>query len=448
MRAGMRLGEALSRCPALALVPPDPERAAERLGAGRSAARGDRRRRSSPSGPARRSSRPTGCAALWGEPERRAGAQRRGRSAIARRGWIGGRPDALLRATPPRSAAPARAGAAARSSPPARRARLPRRPPGRAPARSPRRRVGRARRWPTRSSGSGSRRWASWRRCRADAVADRFGPLGLRALRLARGEDDAAAAPPARTRSCVEALELPEAAAGEQLERALELLVDRLLAAPGAARPHAARAAARGAARRRRRLADRGRCCGRPTRRPRAAAAGAGPKLEELPGAGRRRWRCGRSSSGPAAGEQLELTPPAEERRRERLGEAVRQVRAAAGPDAVLRVLEVDPASRVPERWAMLTPFPRRALTPRLRPGLRRSTRPRRRRGRGRRPTACPRRGRRCRGRGGPRGVAGRGPLVDAEPAAPPLLRARRSPTAAAVVVFREPRAALVRAAA
>ena len=30
MRAGMRLGEALSRCPELVLVPPDPGRAAER----------------------------------------------------------------------------------------------------------------------------------------------------------------------------------------------------------------------------------------------------------------------------------------------------------------------------------------------------------------------------------------------------------------------------------
>jgi protein ImuB len=43
--------------------------------------------------------------------------------------------------------------------------------------------------------------------------------------------------------------------------------------------------------------------------------------------------------------------------RRARLREAVRQARAAAGPDAALRVLEVDPASRVPERRAVLAPF-------------------------------------------------------------------------------------------
>ena len=37
-----------------------------------------------------------------------------------------------------------------------------------------------------------------------------------------------------------------------------------------------------------------------------------------------------------------------------RLREAVRQARAAAGPDAALRVLAVDPDSRVPERRAVL----------------------------------------------------------------------------------------------
>ena len=33
-------------------------------------------------------------------------------------------------------------------------------------------------------------------------------------------------------------------------------------------------------------------------------------------------------------------------------------MRATAGAGALLRVLEVDGASRVPERWTMLTPFP------------------------------------------------------------------------------------------
>ena len=63
------------------------------------------------------------------------------------------------------------------------------------------------------------------------AIADRFGETGLRALRMARGEDE-----PLRPRrpheDLVERLELPEAISGPQLERALALLVDRLLANP------------------------------------------------------------------------------------------------------------------------------------------------------------------------------------------------------------------------
>ena len=55
------------------------------------------------------------------------------------------------------------------------------------------------------------------------------------------------------------------------------------------------------------------------------------------------------------AGEALFEDGAAE--RRARLREAVGQARAAAGPDAALRVLAIDPDSRVPERRAVLTPF-------------------------------------------------------------------------------------------
>jgi protein ImuB len=64
-----------------------------------------------------------------------------------------------------------------------------------------------------------------------DAVADRFGRAGIRARALARGEDI-----PLRPRPLAEALaaelELPDAVSGPQLERALELLIARLLAHP------------------------------------------------------------------------------------------------------------------------------------------------------------------------------------------------------------------------
>ena len=69
------------------------------------------------------------------------------------------------------------------------------------------------------------------RSCR-DAVADRFGRLGLRALRLARGGDEPLRPRPVREAIAVE-LELPEAVSGQRLERALELLISRLLAHDG-----------------------------------------------------------------------------------------------------------------------------------------------------------------------------------------------------------------------
>jgi protein ImuB len=60
---------------------------------------------------------------------------------------------------------------------------------------------------------------------------------------------------------------------------------------------------------------------------------------------------------GPPAGDQRGLLDDPVEARTARLREAIRQARAVAGPDAALRVLEVDPESRFPERRAVLTPF-------------------------------------------------------------------------------------------
>src|SRR5207244_3205026 len=60
---------------------------------------------------------------------------------------------------------------------------------------------------------------------------------------------------------------------------------------------------------------------------------------------------------GPPGGDQRALLDDSARRRRARLREAVRQARAAAGPDAALRILAADPDSRVPERRAVLTPF-------------------------------------------------------------------------------------------
>jgi protein ImuB len=81
------------------------------------------------------------------------------------------------------------------------------------------------------------------------------------------------------------------------------------------------------------------------------------PKLAELP-APASALGLRALALGPAGGEQPALARGERERRRERIGEAVRQARAAAGSEAILRVLEVDPGSRVPERRLTLTPYP------------------------------------------------------------------------------------------
>jgi protein ImuB len=60
---------------------------------------------------------------------------------------------------------------------------------------------------------------------------------------------------------------------------------------------------------------------------------------------------------GPPASGQRALEDEPAAARTARLREAIRQARATAGPDAALRVLEIDPDSRVPERRAVLTPF-------------------------------------------------------------------------------------------
>ena len=186
------------------------------------------------------------------------------------------------------------------------------------------------------------------------AIADRFGEAGLRALRMARGAGE-----PLRPRRAheelVERLELPEAISGPQLERALALLVDRLLARPER----------RGRSLRRLRLGARlaGGGSWRSTAALRRASADPVrlrlallPKLDELPGpAASLSLRA--LETGPPASDQAALDESARRDRRRRLAEAVRQARAVAGKNAVLRVLEVDSGSRVPERRSLLTPY-------------------------------------------------------------------------------------------
>jgi protein ImuB len=80
------------------------------------------------------------------------------------------------------------------------------------------------------------------------------------------------------------------------------------------------------------------------------------PKLALLP-APAERLRLTAERFGPPGGDQRALLDQAAAARKARLHEGVRQARAAAGQDAALRVLPLEPGSRVPERRAALTPF-------------------------------------------------------------------------------------------
>jgi protein ImuB len=83
------------------------------------------------------------------------------------------------------------------------------------------------------------------------------------------------------------------------------------------------------------------------------------PKLGELP-APAESIALEVEAFGPPARKQPRLVEErgSAESRRARIGEAVRQARQAAGADAALRVLAIDPDSRLPERRAVLAPFP------------------------------------------------------------------------------------------
>ena len=189
------------------------------------------------------------------------------------------------------------------------------------------------------------------------ALVERFGHPGLLALELAHGRDTPLV-PRRPPEPVAERIALPEATSGAQLERALELLIARLLARPER-RGRSVRSLAlsarfveggtwRAATALREASAD-------PVRLRLALA----PRLGELP-APAESIGVEVEAFGPPAHAQARLLEDCDEAavRRSRLGEAVRQVRRAAGEGAVGRVLDLDPGSRFPERRSVLAPFP------------------------------------------------------------------------------------------
>ncbi len=186
------------------------------------------------------------------------------------------------------------------------------------------------------------------------ALADRFGAAGPLARDLARGRDTPLV-PRRVAEQLEERLDLPEAASGPQLERALRLLVDRVLARRER-RGRTLRAVVMAAS-----LVEGGTWRTRVTFRealgdPRRMRMALGPRLSELP-APAHALRLRVEGFGPVAGDQRALLAEPATVRSARLREAVRQTRAVAGPDAALRIIPVDPDSRVPERRLTLAPW-------------------------------------------------------------------------------------------
>ena len=189
----------------------------------------------------------------------------------------------------------------------------------------------------------------------AAALADRFGRTGLLAYELAAG-GDGALSPRSASELVRESLELPEPASGVQFERGLGLLIDRLLARRER-RGRTVRAVVLSAV-----LVERGgtwrervvfrEALADPVRMRLALT----PRLALIP-APAEELRLAVERFGPPASDQRGLLEDPASARAARLREAIRQTRAVAGPDAALHVLPVDPDSRFPERRAVLTPF-------------------------------------------------------------------------------------------
>ena len=347
IKAGMRLAEALGRCPGLVLIPPDPARAEE--------AWEERLTRLEGIGAAVESERPgeaffglDGLRGLWGRPNRTLDRSRR---AVGRGARLGAGPTRLCALAAALRSRPGRSGAVVVGARSARSFLEP------LPVGILRDRLGDE--WTGVTLADTLERLGVFTLGELaalpdSAVADRFGTAGLQALAMARGVEEPLRPRPPRE-ELREELELPDAALGGQLERALELLVDRLLASPHR----------RGRSFRRLRLEAR--LAGGGGWRIEAVLRSASadrerlllalrPKLAALPAPASRLALRG-IDLGDGRPHQPALTSSEHERRRGLIAEAVRHARAAAGRGAVLRVLDVDASSSVPERRTTLAPF-------------------------------------------------------------------------------------------
>lgn len=189
----------------------------------------------------------------------------------------------------------------------------------------------------------------------ATAMADRFGEPGTFAYGLSAGADTPLL-PRTLEDALSESLSVGDAGSGTMLARVLGVLVDRLLARPQrrgrTLRAVVLSASLDGGGAWRERVVFR-EATGDGERMRLALCT----RLALLP-APAQTLRLEVARFGPAGGEQQSLLDQSTQARRERLREAVQQVRSVAGHDAALRAVAIDPGSRVPERRVVLTPLP------------------------------------------------------------------------------------------
>ncbi len=185
------------------------------------------------------------------------------------------------------------------------------------------------------------------------AVRDRFGPAGVRAWQLARGEGGsriAARRPPPLLQA--ELVPGEPIATDAALEQAVSLLLERVLADPerGGREPRLLRLQAR-------LITGESWLCEAPLREATADHArlvlALLAKARSLPAPAE---RIVVSFAGLAASaQQLTLLGIEGQERQQRLDDAASQVRSTLGVDALLRVVSLDPNSRLPERRYGLT---------------------------------------------------------------------------------------------
>lgn len=187
------------------------------------------------------------------------------------------------------------------------------------------------------------------------AALDRLGFSGLRAWLLARGGSDTPIAPRTPPHPLEASFTFPEPVGARQtLDAATRLLIDQLAAA----------AQGRGCAVRalilRARLEGGGSWTTSLTLReatadPDRLMIAARPRLDEIT-APVESLTVRADASGALGGRQLALLSTGDDERLRRVREATRQVRSSQGDNVLLRAVEIEPWSHLPERrWAMVS---------------------------------------------------------------------------------------------